>query len=82
MLQSGTRLDEGLDLGPTSETGLAHPLCRLARVALDASDDGVRVGSLLGALIELLDHNDLLASLPPLQHNRHLAGLVDYIKDH
>jgi hypothetical protein len=36
----------------------------------------VGVRPLLGALIQLLDHHDLLPRLPPLQQKCDLAGLV------
>jgi hypothetical protein len=36
----------------------------------------VRVRALLGALVQLLDHHDLLPCLPALQQQRDFAGFV------
>lgn len=36
------------------------------------------VRALLGALVELLDHDGLLPGLAPLQDDRDLTRLVDY----
>ena len=44
----------------------------LQRVALDAGNDRVGVRPVLGALIHLLDDNDLLACLTSAQDNRDL----------
>lgn len=54
-------LDEGLDLGALVRLLLAHALCDLERVALNAGDEGVgeRVG--LGAGVLGLDNDDLYA---------------------
>jgi hypothetical protein len=65
-------LDEGLDLAPPRELLRAHTLGHLERVALNAGDDGVRVGALLCALIELPDHDDLVAGLTALEDDRDL----------
>ena len=67
-----TDLDEGLDLGPPRDLLRTHALGDLQWVALDARNDGVGVGALLGALIELLDHDDLLACLAAGQHDGNL----------
>ena len=45
-----TDLDEGLDLGALLDALLAHALGHLARVALDASHDGVGVRALLHSI--------------------------------
>jgi hypothetical protein len=55
---------------------LAHAAGDLPRVPLDARDDRVRVRALLGALVQLLDHHDLLPCLPALQQQRDFAGFV------
>lgn len=68
-----THLDEGLDLAPFRQLLLAHALRYLQRVTLDASNDRVGVRSLLCALIQLLDHNDLLSGLASLEDDRNLA---------
>jgi hypothetical protein len=44
---------------------------------LDAGNNGVGVGSLLGSLVELSDNNDLLTSLSASKDNGDLSGLVD-----
>ena len=64
-----THLDERLDLAPLRELLRTHALGDLQWVALDASNDSVGVGALLGALIELLDDNDLLARLTAGQND-------------
>jgi hypothetical protein len=55
---------------------LAHAAGDLPRVPLDARDDRVRVRALLGALVQLLDHDHLLPCLPALQQQRDFAGFV------
>lgn len=73
-----TDLDEWLDLAALSKSFCAHALGDFAWVALDPSNDGMRVGTLLCALIELLDHDSLLPCLPPLEDDSDLARLVNY----
>lgn len=68
-----THLDEGLDLAALGELLRTHALGHLEGVALDAGDDGVGVWPLLGALIELLDDDDLLSRLAALEDDRDLA---------
>ena len=68
-----TDLDERLDFTPLRDLLLAHPFCYFSWVALDAGNNSVGVRSLLGALIELLDDDDLLPRLAPLQHDRDLS---------
>lgn len=46
-----------------------------ARVAVDASHDGVAKLAALGALVERLDHDGLAASVAPGQHDNDLARL-------
>ena len=69
-------LDEGLDLAPLGELLRTHALGHLEGVALDAGDDGVGVWPLLGALIELLDDDDLLPRLAALENDRDLAERI------
>jgi hypothetical protein len=68
-----TDLDERLDLVPPGEFLAAHSLGDFPGVPLDASDDGVGVWSLLGALIELLDHDGLLACMSSLREDGNLS---------
>jgi hypothetical protein len=62
-----THLDERLDFAPALQLLGTHALRDLPWVALDASNDSVGVWSLLGTIIELLDDDDLLASLAALK---------------
>ena len=68
-----THLDEGLDLAALGELLRTHALGHLEGVALDAGDDGVGVWPLLGALVELLDDDDLVSRLAALEDDRDLA---------
>lgn len=62
-----TDLDKGLySASPLYLLG-AHAAGDFSRVTLDASNDRVGVGTLLGSLIKLLDNNDFLACLTALQ---------------
>jgi hypothetical protein len=72
-----TYLDERLNLVSPCQSLCAHALRHLSRVALDTSDDRVRVGALLGALIVLLDDDDLFAGLAALEGDGDFSGLVD-----
>ena len=65
-------LDERLDLAPLRKLLSTHTLGDLQWVTLDASNDGVGEGPFLGALIELLDHDDLLACLTAGEHDGNL----------
>lgn len=47
-------LDEGLDLGPLGDLLLAHAGGHLAGVAVDAGDQGVTVGAVSGAVVDVL----------------------------
>lgn len=55
-----TYLDEWLDLAAASELLGTHRLGHLERVTLDTSGNDVREAVLLGALILLLDNNNLI----------------------
>lgn len=50
----------------------AHAASDFSRVTLDASNDRVGVGTLLGSLIELLDDDDFPACLTALQDDGNL----------
>lgn len=47
-------LDEGLDLGPLGHLLLAHAHDHFAGVAVDASDQGVTVGAVSCAVVDVL----------------------------
>ena len=67
-----TDLDEGLDLAALGQLLRTHTLRYLEGVTLDAGNDSMGVGALLGALVELLDDDDLLARLAAGQHDGNL----------
>ena len=71
-VREGTDLDERLDLAPLRHLLRAHALRHLEWVTLDAGDDGMGVWPLLGALVELLDDDDLVARLTALEDDRNL----------
>ena len=71
-VEESADLDERLDLTPLGNLLLAHPFCYFSWVAFDAGNNSVGVWSFLGALIELLDDDDLPPCLAPLQHDRNL----------
>lgn len=52
-------LDERLDLGALGQLLGTHGLGHLGWVSLNSGNDGVRVGSLLCSVVELLDDDDL-----------------------
>ena len=52
-------LDEGLDLGALLLPRLGHAAGDLARVALDARNEGVAVGVCLVAVVDGLDDDNL-----------------------
>merc|ERR1712008_483663 len=56
-------------------------LCHLARVALDASDQSMAIGAVLGAVILLLDDDSLLACVLAREDNAHLAGFHEFDHD-
>lgn len=72
-MESKTDLDKGLySASPLHLLG-AHATGDFARVTLDASNDRVGIGTFLGALIELLDDDDLPACLAALQDDGNLT---------
>lgn len=70
-----THLDERLDLAPLRNLLRAHALRHLEGVTLDAGNDRMGVGSLLGALVELLDDDDLLTRLAALEDDGDLSRI-------
>ena len=69
-----TNLDERLDLAPLRDLLRTHTLRYLEGVTLDADNDGMGVWPLLGALVELLDDDDLLAGLAALEDDGDLRA--------
>lgn len=70
-------LDERLDLGALGNTVLAHAAGDLLRVTLDAGNESVREGVGLGALVDRLDDDDLLACIAATGDDGDTAGLED-----
>lgn len=67
-------LDEGLHFTSTRHLLLAHTPCHLARISLNASNDGMGVMNFILRLIstfviELFDDNDLFASMTALEND-------------
>lgn len=54
-------LNERLDLAALGDAVLGHATGDLGRVALDTGDEGVTEGVGLGAIVDDLDDDDLLA---------------------
>jgi hypothetical protein len=72
-----TYLDERLDLATALQLLCTHAFRHFPWVALDACDNGMRVRSLLGALVQLLNYDDLFARLAALQGDCDLEKLRD-----
>ena len=68
-----THLDERLDLAPLRNLLGAHTLRHLEGVTLDAGNDSMGVWPLLGALVQLLDDDDLLTRLAALEDDSDLC---------
>jgi hypothetical protein len=66
---TNSHLDKRLDLVPLRHCLLPHSLGHFSGVSLDAGDNGMRVWSLLGALIKLLDDDHLFPCLSPLEND-------------
>ncbi len=62
-----THLDEGLDFTPRRQLLLTHTPRHFPRVALNAGNDRVGVWPLLGSIVELLDDDNLFASLSAVE---------------
>jgi hypothetical protein len=70
--ESRTDLDKRLHSASPLYLLGAHAAGDFSRVPLDASNDRVGIGTLLGSLIELFDDDDLLACLTALQDDGNL----------
>ena len=70
-------LDERLDLGALGDTLLAHATGDLLGVALDTGDERVREGVSLGALVDGLNDDDLLACIAATGDDGDTADLED-----
>ena len=67
-----TYLDERLNLAALRNLLRTHALRYLERVTLDAGNDSMGVWPLLGALVQLLDDDDLLTRLAALEDDSDL----------
>lgn len=70
-------LDERLDLGALGNAGLSHAAGDGLGVALNAGNEGVREGVGLGALVDRLDDDDLLACVAATGDDGDTASLED-----
>lgn len=70
---SSTHLDERLDFAPESQLLLAHAPRHFSGVTLNSGNDGVGERPAVGALIHLLDDNDLFAGLTALEDDCDLS---------
>ena len=77
-----TDLDEGLDLAALGQLLRTHTLRYLEGVTLDAGNDSMGVGALLGALVELLDDDDLVSCLAALEDDRNLYAYQLQLTSH
>ena len=66
-IQTNSYLEERLHFIPLRDRLFAHALGDLSRVPIDTGDDGMRVRSLLGSLVKLLDHDNLSSGLSALE---------------
>lgn len=69
-----TYLDERFNLAPTLQLLSTHTLCHFPWVALDAGNNSMGIWSLLGAFVQLFDHDNLFAGLAALQDDCDLGG--------
>jgi hypothetical protein len=65
-------LDERFDFAPPRKLLCSHSLGHFPGIALDSSNDGMGIWALLGAIIDLLYDNDLLACLAALEDDGNL----------
>ena len=77
---SSTHLDEGLDFAPESQLLLAHASRHFSGVTLDSGNDGVGEGPAVGALIHLLDDNNLFAGLTALEDDCDLSAAQHLVR--
>lgn len=74
-------LNKGLDTAALGQLLLAHALRHFARVTLDAGDQCMAIGAILGAVVLLLDDDGLLAGVLAREDNAHLAGFHEFDHD-
>ena len=72
-----TYLDEWLDLAPALQLLSTHASRYFPWVAFDPGDNGMWVWSLFGALIQLLNYDDLFAGMAALQGDCDLDKIRD-----
>jgi hypothetical protein len=65
-------LDERFDFTPPRKLLRTHSLGHFPRIALDSSNNGVRIWALLGPIVDLLDDDDLPACLATLEDDCNL----------
>ena len=68
-----TCLDEGFYFLPPRKLLCPHAPGHFLRIALDASNDSMRIRALFGTIIELLYDDDLFASLAALENDSNLS---------
>lgn len=66
-------LDERLDFLPSREPLRPHALGHFPGIALDASNDSMGIRALFSTVIELLNDDDLFASLAALEDDGNLG---------
>ena len=71
-----TYLDEWLDLAPALQLLSTHTSRYFPWVAFDPGDNGMWVWSLFGALIQLLNYDNLFASMAALQGDCDFSQLI------
>ena len=71
------KLNEGADAGAPVDGLASHALVNRERAAVDADDKSVRIGTFLGALIEGLDNDGLLAGVLSVGQDDNLVGLEE-----
>ena len=70
-------LDERLDARALGDLLLGHVLCDGQRVAVDPSNDAVRVGAVLGAVVARAHDHGFAAGEAALQHQHNFALLEE-----
>jgi hypothetical protein len=76
-------LDERFDFAPPRKLLRSHALGHFPRIALDASNDGMRIWALLCTIIGLLYDDDLPACLAALEDDSDLCTpkLMEWSRD-
>ena len=72
-----THLNKWLDFAPTEQLLSSHAFGHFPWVALDTGDYSMRIWSVLGALVQLFENDDLLAGLAALQDDCNLENIQD-----